>query len=142
MSNCSNTWLVLFSLTMFSLNVAFTRAIIDGILINDLWGKIKSLVHWTRFSITVLVLSIYDLLVFKLDCSILLVLSYQYFLYTLCFDLLLNKFTKRELWYIGNTATSDKIVRLFLGTYGGKTYAIIKLIVCVISLLGIVYLWN
>ena len=133
-------WLILLGLTIFSFIVSYVRAYIDERIIKKLWGKVKSLVHWTRGLITILIFVLIDLLVFKIEWKTLFIFSYQWFWYSFYFDIILNRMRGLNDWYVGQSSTTDIMVRKTFGMNSGRIYGIIKIVFCILSSIGIIIL--
>lgn len=133
-------WLILLELTIFSFIVSYVRAYIDERLIKNLWGKVKSLVHWTRSLITILIFVLVDLFLFKIEWKTLFIFSYQWFWYSFYFDIILNRMRGLNDWYVGQTSTMDIMVRKTFGMNSGRIYGMIKIIFCILSSIGIINL--
>ncbi len=133
-------WLILLGLTIFSFIVSYVRAYIDERIIKKLWGKVKSLVHWTRGLITILIFVLVDLLVFKIEWKTLFIFSYQWFWYSFYFDIILNRMRGLNDWYVGQSSTTDIMVRKTFGMNSGRIYGIIKIVFCILSSIGIIIL--
>lgn len=133
-------WLILLGLTIFSFIVAYVRAYIDERIIKKLWGKVKSLVHWTRGIITILIFVLVDLLVFKIEWRTLFIFSYQWFWYSFYFDIILNRMRGLNDWYVGQTSTMDIMVRKTFGMNSGRVYGMIKIVFVIFSSIGIIML--
>ena len=131
-------WLILLGLTIFSFIVSYVRAYIDERIIKKLWGKVKSLVHWTRGLITILIFVLIDLLVFKIEWKTLFIFSYQWFWYSFYFDIILNRMRNLNDWYVGQTSTMDIMVRKTFGMNSGRIYGMIKIVFCILSTIGII----
>lgn len=133
-------WLILLGLTIFSFIVSYVRAYIDEKIIKKLWGKVKSLVHWTRTLITIIIFVLVDLLLFKIEWKLLFIFSYQWFWYSFYFDIILNRMRGLNDWYVGQTSTIDIMVRKTFGMNSGRIYGMIKLLFVILSTIGIIYL--
>jgi len=133
-------WLILLGLTIFSFIVSYVRAYIDERIIKKLWGKVKSLVHWTRGLITILIFVLVDLLVFKIEWKTLFIFSYQWFWYSFYFDIILNRMRGLNDWYVGQSSTTDIMVRKTFSMNSGRIYGIIKIVFCILSSIGIIIL--
>lgn len=133
-------WLILLGLTIFSFIVAYVRAYIDERLIKKLWGKVKSLVHWTRGLITIAIFVLVDLLLFKIEWKTLFIFSYQWFWYSFYFDIILNRMRGLNDWYVGQTSTMDIMVRKTFGMNSGRIYGMIKIVFVIFSTIGIIML--
>ncbi len=133
-------WLILLGLTIFSFIVSYVRAYIDERIIKKLWGKVKSLVHWTRGLITILIFVLIDLLVFKIEWKTLFIFSYQWFWYSFYFDIILNRMRGLNDWYVGQTSTMDIMVRKTFGMNSGRIYGMIKIVFVIFSTIGIIML--
>lgn len=133
-------WLILLGLTIFSFIVSYVRAYIDERIIKKLWGKVKSLVHWTRGLITILIFVLVDLLVFKIEWKTLFIFSYQWFWYSFYFDIILNRMRGLNDWYVGQSSTTDIMVRKTFGMNSGRIYGIIKIVFVIFSTIGIIML--
>ena len=131
-------WLILLGLTIFSFIVSYVRAYIDERIIKKLWGKVKSLVHWTRGLITILIFVLIDLLVFKIEWKTLFIFSYQWFWYSFYFDIILNRMRNLNDWYVGQTSTMDIMVRKTFGMNSGRIYGMIKIVFVIFSTIGII----
>lgn len=131
-------WLILLGLTIFSFIVSYVRAYIDERLIKKLWGKVKSLVHWTRTLITILIFVLIDLLLFKIEWKTLFIFSYQWFWYSFYFDIILNRMRGLNDWYVGQTSTMDIMVRKTFGMNSGRIYGMIKIVFVIFSTIGII----
>ena len=131
-------WLILLGLTIFSFIVSYVRAYIDEIIIKKLWGKVKSLVHWTRGLITILIFVLIDLLVFKIEWKTLFIFSYQWFWYSFYFDIILNRMRNLNDWYVGQSSTMDIMVRKTFGMNSGRIYGMIKIVFVIFSTIGII----
>lgn len=153
-------WLTLLGLTIFSFIVAYIRAYIDERIIKKLWGKVKSLVHWTRATITFIILVIigyifwskrliteikdfeglFDWEFYKPFVRYLCVISYQWFWYSFYFDIILNRMRGLNDWYVGQTSTMDIMVRRTFGMNSGRIYGMIKIVFVILSTIGIIIL--
>ncbi len=131
-------WLILLGLTIFSFIVSYVRAYIDERLIKKLWGKVKSLVHWTRTLITIAIFVLVDLLLFKIEWKTLFIFSYQWFWYSFYFDIILNRMRGLNDWYVGQTSTMDIMVRKTFGMNSGRIYGMIKIVFVIFSTIGII----
>lgn len=153
-------WLILLGLTIFSFIVSYVRAYIDERIIKKLWGKVKSLVHWTRASITFVILvvvgyifwskrliseikdfeGLFDWGFYKPFIKYLCVISYQWFWYSFYFDIILNRMRGLNDWYVGQSSIMDIMVRKTFGMNSGRIYGMIKLLFVILSTIGIIFI--
>lgn len=142
MSKCIKMeWLVLLGLTIFSLSLAEIDARIDGKLIKQKYGTIVSLNHTTRLLIrygTTIFVFTFLFFIFKMNILLLLItMIYYCTLWWIYFEIRLNELRGLYWLYIGKTAWSDITVRKLFGDNANRILFMIKLIILMLSSIGI-----
>jgi len=82
--------------------------------------------HWIGFTIAAAII----FSVCWYTCEI-----YHIFLYNVIFNPAVNLMKGLPIWYIGNTAKPDKIIRYFLGENDGYMWVIINALLLIITIL-------